>query len=121
EAVVGAPGEGGTGLAALADRSVFGPSEADGAAADRMWSATDEAITSLRAGRTRKERIRAAVSLRSLRVVDAGRSARATVAAAVAPRGRRSTGVGGASGGRDYDGVQAGERRGRPSEDRRDT
>ncbi|MFS2073564.1 transglutaminaseTgpA domain-containing protein [Curtobacterium sp. CT11-133] len=121
EAVVGAPGEGGTGLAALADRSVFGPSEADGTAADRMWSATDDAITSLRAGRTRKERIRAAVSLRSLRVVDATRSARASVASAVTVRGRRSTGGQGAAGGRDYDGVQAGERRGRPSEDRRNT
>ncbi len=121
EAVVGAPGEGGTGLAALADRSVFGPSDADRTAADRMWSATDDAIASLRAGRTRRERFRAAVSLRSLRVVDVARSRGASVASAVVARGRRSTGGQGAGGGRGYDGVQAGERRGRPSEDRRNT
>jgi hypothetical protein len=102
EAVVGAPGEGGSGLAALADRSVFGPSDADGTAADRMWSAADEAITSLRDGRTRKERIRAAVSLRSLSGGGAG--------------GGRGPGRA-----RDYDGLQAGERRGRPSEDGRNS
>ncbi|ROP60683.1 transglutaminase superfamily protein [Curtobacterium sp. PhB115] len=67
EAVVGAPGDGGTGLAALADRAVFGPSDVDTTTADRMWSATDDAIGSLRSGRTRRERFRTAVSLRSLR------------------------------------------------------
>ena len=118
EAVVGAPGEGGTGLAALADRSVFGPNDADVSTADRMWSATDDAISSLRAGRTRKERIRAAVSIRSLRIADASRAAGSSVTAAVASRGRRGVRGQGAAGPRDYDGLQAGERRGRPSEDR---
>ncbi|WP_144712191.1 transglutaminaseTgpA domain-containing protein [Curtobacterium pusillum] len=113
EAVVGAPGDGGSGLAALADRSVFGPSEADVTAADRMWSATDDAISSLRAGRTRKERIRAAVSLRSLR--------RAEVGGASGARRGRDTGGEGPGRGRDYDGLQAGERRGRPSEDGRNS
>ncbi|MGN8048552.1 transglutaminaseTgpA domain-containing protein [Curtobacterium sp. 22159] len=121
EAVVGAPGEGGTGLAALADRSVFGPSEADATTADRMWSATDDAISSLRVGRTRKERIRAAVSLRSLRIREVSRAASASVASVVERRTRRSDGGQGGAGARDYDGVQAGERRGRLSEDRRNT
>ncbi|WP_144749573.1 transglutaminaseTgpA domain-containing protein [Curtobacterium pusillum] len=118
EAVVGAPGDGGTGLAALADRSVFGPNDADVTAADRMWSAADDAIASLRAGRTRKERIRAAVSLRSLRIADASRSAGASVASVVGRRGSRSADGQGPGEPRDYDGLQAGERRGRPSEDR---
>ncbi|WP_439691730.1 transglutaminaseTgpA domain-containing protein [Curtobacterium sp. SP.BCo] len=118
EAVVGAPGEGGSGLAALADRSVFGPNDADVTTADRMWSAADDAIASLRTGRTRRERIRAAVSLRSLRIADASRSAGASVTAVVAARTRRSGGGQGPDRPRDYDGLQAGERRGRPSEDR---
>jgi hypothetical protein len=117
EAVVGAPGEGGIGLAALADRSVFGPNDVDVTTADRMWSAADDAIASLGAGRTRKERIRAAVSLRSLRTAVAPRPVRDGIAAAVGSR-RRPTGGQGAAGARDYDGLQAGERRGRPSEDR---
>lgn len=118
EAVVGAPGEGGKGLAALADRSVFGPSEADATAADRMWSAADDAISSLRAGRTRKERFRAAVSLRSLRIAGGPRPPRAAIPAVAGGRGRRPSGGQGVAEGRDYDGLQAGERRGRPSEDR---
>lgn len=123
EAVAGAPGEGGIGLAALADRSVFGPGEVEPGTADRMWSATDEAITSLRAGRTRRERWRAAVSLRSLRRPPVRR--RGGRAAADRPRpetpeaGARLGGDGqDRRGGRDYDGPKAGERRGRPSEDR---
>ncbi|MDM7890370.1 transglutaminaseTgpA domain-containing protein [Curtobacterium caseinilyticum] len=123
EAVVGAPGEGGTGLAALADRSVFGPDDVDPGTADRMWAATGAAIASLRAGRTRRERWRAAVSLRSLRNGDlrASRSRPRTSG----PARDTTTGVAvvdrddqGRRGGRDYDGPQAGERRGRPSEDR---
>lgn len=102
EAVVGAPGDGGTGLAALADRAVFGPSDSDRATADRMWSATDDAIGSLRTGRTRRERFRTAVSLRSLRP----------------PRPRRGPDDQGASGRDDYDDRRPDERRGRPSEDR---
>ena len=118
ETVVGAPGDGGSGLAALADRSVFGPNDADVTTADRMWSAADDAISSLRTGRTRKERIRAAVSVRSLRIADGPRSAGTAVAAVVGGRGRRPSRGQGAAGARDYDGLQAGERRGRPSEDR---
>ena len=118
EAVVGAPGEGGTGLAALADRSVFGPNDVDGATADRMWSATDDAITSLRVGRTRRERLRAAVSLRSLRLATGRRSAGPSPAAVAGRRRTRSARGQGPGEPRDYDGLQAGERRGRPSEDR---
>ncbi|WP_139195894.1 DUF3488 domain-containing protein [Curtobacterium sp. MCBA15_009] len=102
EAVVGAPGDGGTGLAALADRAVFGPSDVDESVADRMWSATDDAIGSLRTGRNRRERFRTAVSLRSLR----GRRP---------PRGRTRQGARGRG---DYDGPRPGERRAGPSEDR---
>lgn len=108
EAVVGAPGDGGTGLAALADRAVFGPSDADQTTADRMWAATDDAIGSLRTGRTRRERFRTAVSLRSLR--GAGRRPTA--------RSRRGTDGQTASGHGDYDVQRPDERRGRPSEDR---
>lgn len=119
EAVAGAPGRGGTGLAALADRSVFGPDDVDPATADRMWSATDEAIESLREGRNRRERLRVAVSLRSLR----SGAGRPHLVAGTGPAGQGSVGVRGRGdqgrpGGRDYDGPEAGERRGRPSEDR---
>ncbi len=116
ESVRGAPGEGGPGLAALADRAVFGPSDVDGPTADRMWSATAEAIATLRHGRTRRERFRAAVSLRSLRVGGAVRAARSGAVAAIRPQGGRSA--------RDYDGRRPmgprGRQRGggRPSEDR---
>ncbi|MGN7189744.1 MULTISPECIES: transglutaminaseTgpA domain-containing protein [unclassified Curtobacterium] len=104
EAVVGAPGEGGSGLAALADRSVFGPDDTDDGTADRMWSAATEAVRSLRDGRTRRQRWRAAVSLRSL----TGESGWL---------GRGLLGHRGRPGRRDYHGPEAGERRGRPSED----
>jgi hypothetical protein len=116
ETVVGAPGDGGTGLAALADRSVFGPNDADPATADRMWTAADEAIASLQVGRNRRERIRAAVSLRSLRLGDAARR----TSDSVRGRGgrRRGRGPQGSGNRRDYDVLQVAERRGRPSEDR---
>ena len=124
ETVAGAPGEGGTGLAALADRSVFGPDEVDPGTADRMWSATDEAVASLRVGMNRRERWRAAVSLRSLRSLRAGTERRSWRAATVRRPGP-TTGAAvldrhdqGGPGARDYDGPEAGERRGRPSEDR---
>ncbi|MDB6426120.1 transglutaminase domain-containing protein [Curtobacterium sp. 20TX0008] len=121
EVVAGAPGRGGAGLAALADRSVFGPGAVDAATADRMWSATDEAIASLADDRTRRQRWRAAVSLRSLRSAGWwGRRRPATrrrPSGAVRPSGtdRHDQGRPGAG---DYDGPEAGERRGRPSEDR---
>ncbi|RUQ05658.1 transglutaminase domain-containing protein [Curtobacterium sp. HSID17257] len=121
EAVAGAPGRGGTGLAALADRSVFGPDDVDPGTADRMWSATEDAIASLGEGRSRRERLRAAVSLRSLRSgvrrpkgrPGSERAAADTTDAVVGDRDGQ-----GRPGARDYDGPQAGERRGRPSEDR---
>ncbi|WP_157071482.1 transglutaminase family protein [Curtobacterium ammoniigenes] len=56
-----------SGLAALADRAVFGPSDVDGMTADRMWAETDRAIAELTGDRTRWERIRMRLSLRSLR------------------------------------------------------
>ncbi len=110
EAVVGAPGEGGTGLAALADRAVFGPDDPDDRIANRMWSATEEAVRSLRTGRNRRQRWRAAVSVRSLRTGSSPRTgSRRVLSASRWHRGRPGT--------RDYDGPEAGERRGRPSED----
>jgi hypothetical protein len=62
-----APGNGASGLAALADHAVFGPYDADAATADRMWTATSTEIAGLDADRTRWQRFRAATSLRSLR------------------------------------------------------
>ncbi|MBT2503308.1 transglutaminaseTgpA domain-containing protein [Curtobacterium sp. ISL-83] len=118
EAIVGAPGEGGTGLAALADRAVFGPSDADPQTADRMWSAADEAIGTLHQGRTRRERFRAAVSLRSLRIAARARSASAAVATGAARAGQRGPDRQGTSRRRDYDGRRPDKRRGRPDEDR---
>jgi hypothetical protein len=113
EVAVGAPGEGGSGLAALADRAVFGPSDADDRTADRMWAAADTAIDTLRAGRTRRERIRAAVSLRSLRGA-LGRPAVWAVTRRSADRG----GSVGARRGRGYDVGRPDAQRGRPDEDR---
>ncbi|PZE39620.1 transglutaminase domain-containing protein [Curtobacterium sp. MCPF17_031] len=62
-----APGEAGAGIAADADAAVFGPSDVDDAVADRTWAAADGAIAALRAGRGRRDRFRAATSLRSFR------------------------------------------------------
>lgn len=56
-----------SGLAALADRAVFGPSEVDAMTADRMWAETDRAIGELTTDRGRWERLRMRVSMRSLR------------------------------------------------------
>ena len=81
-----APGDGAAGLAALADRAVFGPSAADEHTAHRMWEATDSAISALTTGRTRRERIRTAVSLRSLR---GGGPARAPLPRPARAPGRR--------------------------------
>ncbi|MFJ3380970.1 transglutaminaseTgpA domain-containing protein [Curtobacterium sp. NPDC090217] len=115
EVASSAPGDGGTGLAALADRAVFGPSEADDRTADRMWEATDTAIDDLRDGRTRRERIRTAVSTRSLRSTAPG-AAVARVGGALRRRvgaGQRRRGAGG-----DYDVRRPDERHGGPDEDR---
>ncbi|ROS73191.1 ABC-type nitrate/sulfonate/bicarbonate transport system permease component [Curtobacterium sp. PhB130] len=113
EVAVSAPGDGGSGLAALADRAVFGPSDADDRAADRMWDATDTAIGQLREGRTRRQRIRTAVSVRSLRT---GPAAVARVGRAVAGRARAVRPGRGADG--DYDVRRPAERRSGPDEDR---
>jgi len=53
-------------LAAVADRAVFGPAVPSATDADQVWRAVDELRSALRAGKTKRQRIRAAVSLRSL-------------------------------------------------------
>jgi hypothetical protein len=53
-------------LAAVADRAVFAPDEADPADADRVWDAVGELRTSLDLGLNRRQRLMALVSLRSL-------------------------------------------------------
>ncbi len=53
-------------LAAVVDRAVFAPDEPADSDADRVWVAVGELRHSLDTGRTRRERLRARVSLRSL-------------------------------------------------------
>ncbi len=53
-------------LAAVVDRAVFAPEPPSAADADRVWTAVGELRHSLDASRTRRERIRALVSVRSL-------------------------------------------------------
>jgi hypothetical protein len=53
-------------LAAVADRAVFAPEQTDAAEADRVWTSVDELRSSLDAGLSRRARIAARVSLRSL-------------------------------------------------------
>jgi len=53
-------------LAAVADRAVFAPGEADPADAERVWDAVGELRASLDHGLTRRQRLMALVSLRSL-------------------------------------------------------
>ncbi|AYF98834.1 transglutaminase domain-containing protein [Protaetiibacter intestinalis] len=53
-------------LAAVVDRAVFAPGEPASSDADRVWVAVRELRGSLDAGRTRRERWRALVSVRSL-------------------------------------------------------
>jgi transglutaminase-like putative cysteine protease len=53
-------------LAAVADRAVFAPEQADPADAERVWDAVADLRASLELGLTRWQRIRALVSLRSL-------------------------------------------------------
>ena len=53
-------------LAAVVDRAVFAPEPPSEADAERVWTAVGELRGSLDAARTRRERIRAHVSLRSL-------------------------------------------------------
>jgi hypothetical protein len=54
-------------LAAVADRATFGPGDPDDNEADLVWRSVDELTTALDAGRTRWQRLRARISLRSLR------------------------------------------------------
>ncbi|MEO6115273.1 MAG: transglutaminase-like domain-containing protein [Pseudolysinimonas sp.] len=53
-------------LAAVADRAVFAPDDADPADADRVWDAVGELRTSLDLGLNRRQRLLALISLRSL-------------------------------------------------------
>jgi hypothetical protein len=53
-------------LAAVADRAAFGPEQPSPTEADSVWRAVDDLRLSLDEDRTRWERIRARVSLRSL-------------------------------------------------------
>jgi hypothetical protein len=53
-------------LAAVTDRVVFAPVEPSDAEADAVWTTVDEIRDDLRTGLTRRQRLRAAVSLRSL-------------------------------------------------------
>ena len=53
-------------LAAVADRAIFSPQEPDAAEADTVWRSVKDLSTSFREGRTRWERTKAAISLRSL-------------------------------------------------------
>lgn len=53
-------------LAAVADRAVFAPDDADPADADRVWDAVGELRASLDQGLNRRQRLFALVSLRSL-------------------------------------------------------
>ncbi|WP_213814023.1 transglutaminase-like domain-containing protein [Glaciihabitans sp. dw_435] len=53
-------------LAAVADRAVFSPSEPDVAEADLVWTSVRELTASLNSGKTRWQRLRARISLRSM-------------------------------------------------------
>ncbi len=53
-------------LASIADRAIFAPGEPDEEEADNVWHSVGELVAALDEGSTRWERIRAAVSLRSL-------------------------------------------------------
>lgn len=61
-------------LARRADARVFGPEDLDDAQAQQFWADVDAAVLGLSIGRSRWRRIRAAVSLRSLRGRDRRRA-----------------------------------------------
>jgi hypothetical protein len=74
-AVIGAPSV--LVLARVADRAVYAPDEPDPEDATRVWTAVDAVRQSFRDGATRRQRLRAAVSTRSLRrYPDGGRTRR---------------------------------------------
>jgi hypothetical protein len=54
-------------LAAVTDRATFGPGDPDASEADLVWRSVDELTTALDSGRGRWQRLRARLSLRSLR------------------------------------------------------
>jgi hypothetical protein len=54
-------------LARVTDRAVYAPEEPDRRAADQVWATADALRASLAGGRSRRDRWRAAISLRSLR------------------------------------------------------
>jgi hypothetical protein len=60
-------------LAAVADRATFGPGEPDPAEVDLVWRSVGELTSALDAGKTRWQRLRARLSLRSLRGQSGGR------------------------------------------------
>lgn len=62
-AALGAPA---LGVAVLADRAIFSPGEPEPQAAADLWRAVDEIRTSMGSGKTRWQRLRALVSVRSL-------------------------------------------------------
>jgi hypothetical protein len=53
-------------LASVADRAVFSPNEPRAEEADQVWRSVEAMLITIDRGRTRRERIRAAISLRSL-------------------------------------------------------
>lgn len=53
-------------LATVADRAIFSPNEPRAEEADQVWRSVEAMIITIDRGRTRRERIRAAISLRSL-------------------------------------------------------
>jgi len=54
-------------LAAVTDRATFGPGEPDPTEVELVWRSVNELTASLNAGKTRWQRLRARISLRSLR------------------------------------------------------
>jgi hypothetical protein len=63
-------------LARVADRAIYAPEEPDALEADRVWETADALRASFADGRSRRERVRAATSLRSLRRYRGGRRSR---------------------------------------------
>ena len=53
-------------MAAVADRAIFAPVEPDADEASELWRSVDELTASLALGKTRWERIKARISVRSL-------------------------------------------------------
>ncbi|HEY5230855.1 MAG TPA: hypothetical protein VIJ11_08195, partial [Galbitalea sp.] len=54
-------------LAAVTDRATFGPEDPDESEAELVWRSVNELTAALDSGRSRWQRLRARISLRSLR------------------------------------------------------